>query len=136
MDRTDRQQLPLSKNSRQRSNEWIFRDVPSDITLEVPGGTFALHKFPLVSRSGRLRKLVADYRDSDISKIELPNLPGGAESFELAAKFCYGNNFEITPANVAQLCCVSDYLEMTEITRKTVLGLELKNTLTVLSAKT
>ncbi|TYI20397.1 hypothetical protein ES332_A07G234900v1 [Gossypium tomentosum] len=42
------------------------------------------------------------------------NLPGGAESFELAAKFCYGINFEITSLNVAQLCCVSDNLEMTE----------------------
>ncbi|XP_057534820.1 BTB/POZ domain-containing protein At5g48800 isoform X1 [Amaranthus tricolor] len=122
MDRSDRHQLPLSKSSRQRCNEWIFRDVPSDITIEVPGGTFALHKFPLVSRSGRLRKLVADYRDSDISKIELPNLPGGSEAFELAAKFCYGINFEITSANVAQLCCVSDYLEMSESYSKDNLG--------------
>ncbi|KAA8543479.1 hypothetical protein F0562_021026 [Nyssa sinensis] len=108
------QQLSLAKCTRQRCNEWIFRDVPSDITIEVNGGTFALHKFPLVSRSGRIRKLVAEHRDSAISRIELLSLPGGAESFELAAKFCYGVNFEITSANVAQLCCVSDYLEMTE----------------------
>ncbi|MBA0640596.1 hypothetical protein Goklo_023519 [Gossypium klotzschianum] len=108
------QQLSLAKSSRQSCNEWIFRDVPSDITIEVNGGTIALHKFPLVSRSGRIRKLVEEHRDSDISRVELMNLPGGAESFELAAKFCYGINFEITPLNVAQLCCVSDYLEMTE----------------------
>ncbi|XP_065875256.1 BTB/POZ domain-containing protein At5g48800 isoform X2 [Euphorbia lathyris] len=92
----------------------IFRDVPSDITIEVSGGTFALHKFPLVSRSGRIRKVVAEHRDADISRVELLNLPGGAEAFELAAKFCYGINFEITSANVAQLCCISDYLEMNE----------------------
>ncbi|GAB4830210.1 hypothetical protein Ancab_019852 [Ancistrocladus abbreviatus] len=117
MDRIDKQhqQLPLAKTSRQpRCSEWIFRDVPSDITIEVNGGTFALHKFPLVSHSRRIRKLVAERRDSDISKIELLNLPGGAETFELVAKFCYGINFEITSTNVAQLCCVSDYLEMTE----------------------
>ncbi|PPR93962.1 hypothetical protein GOBAR_AA26704 [Gossypium barbadense] len=108
------QQLSLAKSSRQSCNEWIFRDVPSDITIEVNGGTIALHKFPLVSRSGRIRKLVAEHRDSDISRVELMNLPGGAESFELAAKFCYGINFEITSLNVAQLCCVSDNLEMTE----------------------
>ncbi|XP_007049780.2 PREDICTED: BTB/POZ domain-containing protein At5g48800 isoform X1 [Theobroma cacao] len=116
------QQLSLAKSSRQRYNEWIFRDVPSDITIEVNGGTFALHKFPLVSRSGRIRKLVAEHRDSDISRVELLNLPGGAESFELAAKFCYGINFEITSLNVAQLCCVSDYLEMTEEFSKDNLG--------------
>ncbi|KAH7863581.1 hypothetical protein Vadar_019422 [Vaccinium darrowii] len=108
------QQLSLAKCSRQRHNEWIFRDVPSDITIEVTGGTFALHKFPLVSRSGRIRKLVAEHKETIISRIELHNLPGGAESFELAAKFCYGVNFEITSANVAQLCCLSDFLEMTE----------------------
>lgn len=57
---------------------------------------------------------MADHRGSDISRVELISLPGGAETFELAAKFCYGVNFEITSANVAQLCCASNYLEMTE----------------------
>ncbi|XP_020208431.1 BTB/POZ domain-containing protein At5g48800 isoform X2 [Cajanus cajan] len=125
MDRTDKQQqqqLSLAKGTRQRYNEWIFRDVPSDITIEVNGGTFSLHKFPLVSRSGRIRRLVAEHRDSDISRVELLHLPGGAECFELAAKFCYGINFEITSTNVAQLCCVSDYLEMTEDFSKDNLG--------------
>ncbi|KAG6571584.1 BTB/POZ domain-containing protein [Cucurbita argyrosperma subsp. argyrosperma] len=128
MDRSDmlqlqlQQQLSLAKSVRHRCNEWIFRDVPSDITIEVAGVTFSLHKFPLVSRSGRIRRLVAEHRDSDISKVELLNLPGGAESFELAAKFCYGINFEITPGNVAQLCCASDYLEMSEEFSKDNLG--------------
>ncbi|CAI9776619.1 unnamed protein product [Fraxinus pennsylvanica] len=116
------QQLPLAKCARQRCSEWVFRDVPSDITIEVDGGTFSLHKFPLVSRSGRIRKLVAEHRESDISRMELLSLPGGAESFELAAKFCYGVNFEITAAVVAQLCCISDYLEMTEEYSKDNLG--------------
>ncbi|KAF6145647.1 hypothetical protein GIB67_018753 [Kingdonia uniflora] len=71
-------------------------------------------QFPLISRSGRIRKFVAEQRISDNSRIELSALPGGAESFELAAKFCYGVNFEITSQNVAQLCCISDYLEMVE----------------------
>ncbi|KAK4799343.1 hypothetical protein SAY86_024708 [Trapa natans] len=118
----DRQQMSLAMCSRQRYNEWIFRDVPSDITIAVNGGTFALHKFPLVSRCGKIRKLVAEHRDSDISTIELLNLPGGAESFELAAKFCYGINFEITSSNVAHLICASDYLEMNEEYSKDNLG--------------
>ncbi|KAK8285583.1 hypothetical protein V6Z12_D08G234300 [Gossypium hirsutum] len=116
------QQLFLAKSTRQRCNEWIFRDVPSDITMEVNGVSFALHKFPLVSRSGRIQKLVAEHRDSDMLRVELVNVPGGAESFELAAKFCYGINFEITSFNVAQLYCVSDYLEMTEEFSKDNLG--------------
>ncbi|KAE8685488.1 BTB/POZ domain-containing protein [Hibiscus syriacus] len=114
MNKHHQQQLSLAKSSQQSCNEWIFRDVPSDITIQVNGVTFALHKFPLVSRSGRIRKLVAEHRDSDIPKVELMNLPGGVESFELAAKFCYGINFEVTSLNVAPLCCVSDYLEMND----------------------
>ncbi|KAK9944826.1 hypothetical protein M0R45_010375 [Rubus argutus] len=122
-DKQQQHQPSVAKSARQhRYDEWIFRDVPSDITIEVNGGGFSLHKFPLVSRSGRIRKLVAEHRDSDISRVELLNLPGGAETFELAAKFCYGINFEITSANVAQLCCISDFLEMTEEFSKDNLG--------------
>lgn len=80
----------------------------------VDGDSFLLHKFPLVSRSGKIRKMVADAKDPNISKLELFNFPGGPQTFELAMKFCYGMNFEITSANVARLRCAAEYLEMTE----------------------
>ncbi|XP_077236988.1 phototropic-responsive NPH3 family protein isoform X2 [Tasmannia lanceolata] len=96
------------------SSKRIFLDIAEDITIDVDGQSFLLHKFPLVSRSGKIRKMVADSRDSDLSKLELLNFPGGPQTFELAAKFCYGTNFEITTANVARLRCAAEYLEMTE----------------------
>ncbi|KAF6142988.1 hypothetical protein GIB67_041056 [Kingdonia uniflora] len=71
-------------------------------------------KFPLVSWSGKIRKMVADARNSNLSRLELVNLPGGSKTFELAAKFCYGANLEINATNVAQLRCAAEYLEMTE----------------------
>lgn len=92
----------------------IFADVAGDVTVVVDGESFLLHKFPLVARSGKIRKMVADAKDSNISKLELVNLPGGAWTFELAAKFCYGMNFEITASNVAHLRCAAEFLEMTE----------------------
>uniref|UniRef100_F6HMT8 BTB/POZ domain-containing protein n=3 Tax=Vitis vinifera TaxID=29760 RepID=F6HMT8_VITVI len=92
----------------------IFLDVAGDITIVVDGESFLLHKFPLVSRSGKIRKMVADVKDSSLSKLEFLNLPGGPRAFELAAKFCYGMNFEINTGNVAQLRCAAEYLEMTE----------------------
>lgn len=95
-------------------NNRIFSDVAGDITIVVDGESFLLHKFPLVSRSGKIRKKVADSRDSNLSKLELLNLPGGPQTFELAAKFCYGTNFEITPENVANLRCAAEYLEMSD----------------------
>lgn len=73
-------------------------------------------QFPLVARSGRIRKLIANSSESDTpNRLELPDVPGGAEAFDLAAKFCYGINFEITTSNVAVLRCAAEYLEMTEI---------------------
>ncbi|KAB2016280.1 hypothetical protein ES319_D08G085600v1 [Gossypium barbadense] len=89
-------------------------DVSSDLKIEVGTSSFALHKFHLVSRSGRIRKLLIDAKDTKISRINLSSAPGGPEAFELAAKFCYGINVEITLSNVAMLRCISHYLEMAE----------------------
>ena len=58
--------------------------------------------------------MVSDVKDSNLSKLEFLNVPGGPPAFELAAKFCYGMNFEINTGNVAQLRCVAEYLEMTD----------------------
>lgn len=61
-----------------------------------------------------MRKLLSESDKAILSVIEMPDVPGGAESFELAAKFCYGINFEINTENIAMLRCVAEYLEMTE----------------------
>lgn len=58
--------------------------------------------------------MIAEAKDPSISKLELSDFPGGHQAFELAMKFCYGMNFEITTANVAHLRCAAEYLEMTE----------------------
>lgn len=61
-----------------------------------------------------MRKMVRDLKDSFSSMIELKDFPGGSPTFELAMKFCYGINFEITASNVVALRCAAGYLEMTE----------------------
>ena len=57
---------------------------------------------------------MSESSEPDLSTIELPDVPGGPEAFELAAKFCYGINFEMSTENIAMLRCVAEYLEMTE----------------------
>ncbi|KAG6724885.1 hypothetical protein I3842_02G004600 [Carya illinoinensis] len=105
----------LLSTALKRTSEWIFsQEIPSDVTIQVGGSSFPLHKFPLVSKCGYIRKLVSESRDADLSIIELHEIPGGEEAFELAAKFCYGINFEMTTENIAVLRCVAEYLEMTE----------------------
>ncbi|PIN17425.1 hypothetical protein CDL12_09911 [Handroanthus impetiginosus] len=105
----------LLSTAMKRTSEWIFsQEIPSDVTVTAGGTSFSLHKFPLVSKCGYIRKLVSESSDADLSEVELPDVPGGAEAFELAAKFCYGINFEISTENIAMLRCVAEYLEMTE----------------------
>lgn len=105
---------PISSSSSRHATEWPISDVSSDLTIEVGSSSFALHKFPLVCRSGRIRKVLLEATDTKISRISLPSVPGGSEAFELAAKFCYGINVEITLSNVAMLRCTAHFLEMTE----------------------
>lgn len=90
------------------------QEIPSDITVQIGDASFSLHKFPLVSKSGYIRDLVSESNDADISVIKISDIPGGAETFELAAKFCYGINFEISTENIAMLRCGAEFLEMTE----------------------
>ncbi|CAK8562506.1 unnamed protein product [Lathyrus sativus] len=100
-----------------RASEWNYsQEIPSDVTVQIGEASYSLHKFPLISKSGYIRKLISECCDanSDILLIELIDIPGGSEAFELAAKFCYGINFEISVENIAMLRCVAEYLEMTE----------------------
>ncbi|KAI8017815.1 BTB/POZ domain-containing protein SR1IP1 [Camellia lanceoleosa] len=105
----------LLSTALKRTSEWIFsQEIPSDVTVHVGAASFSLHKFPLVSKCGYIRKMVSKSSDINLSTIDLPHIPGGAEAFELAAKFCYGINFEISTENIATLRCVAEHLEMTE----------------------
>ncbi|KAM3323811.1 hypothetical protein P3S67_004962 [Capsicum chacoense] len=89
-------------------------DVSSDLIIEIRLASFAPHKFPLVSRSERTRKMLLEAMDTTVSRINLTGLPGRSDAYKLAAKFCYGVNIEITISNVALLRCAARFMEMTE----------------------
>ncbi|XP_024522034.1 BTB/POZ domain-containing protein At1g67900-like [Selaginella moellendorffii] len=96
----------------------VVSDLTSDVSVEVNGARFLLHKFPLLSKSGRLHKLVAEARDSSSEEIPLPDFPGGAEIFELCAKFCYGITITLNAYNVVAVRCAAEYLDMSESIEK------------------
>lgn len=105
--------------------------VPVPVPVPVP--TFAF-QFPLMSKSRKLHLLITkeeanpterredregDGDGDEIEEIEchitLPaDFPGGSETFETAAKFCYGVKTEVNAWNVAPLRCAGEVLEMTE----------------------
>ncbi|KAF9621254.1 hypothetical protein IFM89_018339 [Coptis chinensis] len=90
--------------------------LPSDIVVKVGGMSFHLHKFPLLSRSGSLEKLIEDFSSEDGAScvLQLHDIPGGVKSFELVAKFCYGAKIELNALNVVSLRCAAEHLQMTE----------------------
>ncbi|KZV25219.1 BTB/POZ domain-containing protein-like [Dorcoceras hygrometricum] len=90
--------------------------LQSDVAVEVGEMLFHLHKFPLLSRSALLEKLIGELTSADGSTclLQLTHLPGGAKAFELVAKFCYGVKIELTSMNVVSLRCAAEYLQMNE----------------------
>ncbi|XP_027112817.1 root phototropism protein 3 [Coffea eugenioides] len=98
----------------QRGQSWyVATDIPSDFLVQIGDVNFHLHKYPLLSRSGKLNRIIYESRE-DLNKIVLDDLPGGPEAFELAAKFCYGIAVDLTANNISGLRCAAEYLEMTE----------------------
>lgn len=73
-------------------------------------------QFPLLSRSGVMERLIAEASEDgeEGCVIKLSDVPGGAKTFELVAKFCYGVKLELTASNVVCLRCAAEHLEMTE----------------------
>ncbi|RDX67495.1 Root phototropism protein 2, partial [Mucuna pruriens] len=99
----------------ERTGQWVFsQDIPTDVIVEVGEATFSLHKFMLVAKSNYIRKLILESKESELTRIDLSDIPGGSGIFEKTAKFCYGVNFEITVHNVAVLRCAAEFLQMTD----------------------
>lgn len=100
---------------RENSCRYVSCNVPSDLLVKVGGFNFHLHKYPLISRSGKMDRMISEsLRELEPSFISLDDLPGGPAAFELAAKFCYGIAVDLTALNIAGLRCAAEYLEMTE----------------------
>ncbi|KAK7302562.1 hypothetical protein RJT34_13454 [Clitoria ternatea] len=99
----------------QKGHSWyVATDIPSDFLVQIGEANFHLHKYPLVSRSGKLSRIIYESHGSDLNRIVMDDIPGGPEGFELAAKFCYGIAVDLTAGNISGLRCAAEYLEMTE----------------------
>ncbi|KAD6795332.1 hypothetical protein E3N88_06228 [Mikania micrantha] len=99
------------------NNVWyVASDLATDIIINVGDAKFYLHKFPLLSKSARLQKLVANTNEGvgNGDEIDIPDIPGGPASFELCAKFCYGMTITLNAYNVVNARCAAEYLEMHE----------------------
>ncbi|KAI3928251.1 hypothetical protein MKW98_023852 [Papaver atlanticum] len=94
-----------------------MEEVSCALEVDVNGeATFLVDKSILASYSGRISKLFGKSTELDSKlKVIFYDFPGGAEGFELMARFCYNNGkIQITPFNISVLHSVAHFMEMTK----------------------
>ena len=86
----------------------------SDITVVVNGKEFHLHRFPLYVRSDYFASLArqGSSEDSGSNRLEIVEFPGGEQTFDLVANYCYNMKIDIDRNNVCQLRCAAEFLNM------------------------
>ncbi|XP_019414095.1 PREDICTED: BTB/POZ domain-containing protein At3g44820 isoform X2 [Lupinus angustifolius] len=110
---------PLGKFSgfRREGNDWFCNaELPSDICISIEGVNFHLHKFPLVTRCGKIARAHEESKNTDGKTLcmVLEDFDCGPDTFLLVANFCYGFRVELTARNVVLVYCAADHLEMTD----------------------
>ncbi|OIW10922.1 hypothetical protein TanjilG_27868 [Lupinus angustifolius] len=97
---------------------YVATELASDVVVNVGDAKFYLHKFPLLSKSARLQKLVTDTNEENNDEVHIHDIPGGPVAFEMCAKFCYGMVVTLNAYNVLAARCAAEYLEMYETVEK------------------
>ncbi|CAH8351397.1 unnamed protein product [Eruca vesicaria subsp. sativa] len=105
---------PDSFQSDEDCIRYVASDLATDVVVNVGDVKFYLHKFPLLSKSARLQKLIAAKINEPDDEISIPDIPGGPPAFEICAKFCYGMTVTLNAYNVVAARCAAEYLEMYE----------------------
>ncbi|XP_074295287.1 phototropic-responsive NPH3 family protein NPY5-like [Silene latifolia] len=97
---------------------YVATELSTDIVVHVADVKFCLHKFPLLSKSARLQKLVAMASQENRDEIYIEEIPGGPAAFEICAKYCYGMTVTLNAYNVVAARCAAEYLEMYDTVEK------------------
>lgn len=97
---------------------YVASELASDIAINVGDVKFYLHKFPLLSKSATLQKLVSNASEGNCDEVDIHDIPGGPSAFEICAKFCYGMTVTLNAYNVISARCAAEYLSMNESLEK------------------
>jgi hypothetical protein len=90
----------------------------SDLSFEVEGHTFAVHKFPVLKSSSPFLQSVIE--DSEGEAVPLI-VPGGAQVFDTVVRFLYKDEVNssrlITAGNVAEIRVAASFLQMSGLAK-------------------
>lgn len=96
----------------------VVSDIPNDLVIQISNINYLLHQFSLLPKCGLLQRLCADSDDSSTVTIQLHDIPGGEDAFELCAKYCYGITINLSAHNFVSAFCAAKFLRMTEAVEK------------------
>ncbi|KAK4754353.1 hypothetical protein SAY87_002457 [Trapa incisa] len=102
----------------QEASRTVTSDVPADLTLRVNNISYLLHKFPLLPKCGLLQQLCSSLDELESITLDINDIPGGEEAFELCAKYCYGITINLSAHNFLPAFCAAKYLKMLESVEK------------------
>ncbi|KAI3448170.1 hypothetical protein Pfo_004835 [Paulownia fortunei] len=97
---------------------YVATEMATDIVVHVADVKFYLHKFPLLSKSTCLQKLVSSANEGNGEEVHIHDIPGSSSAFEICAKFCYGMTVNLNAYNAVSVRCAAEYLEMHETIEK------------------
>ncbi|XP_042038932.1 BTB/POZ domain-containing protein NPY5-like isoform X2 [Salvia splendens] len=97
---------------------YVATELATDLVVSVGDVKFYVHKFPLLSKSSQLQKLVTSVGTDNNDEIDIHDIAGGPAAFEVCAKFCYGMVVTLNAYNVVAARCAAEYLEMYETVEK------------------
>ncbi|XP_004139595.1 BTB/POZ domain-containing protein At5g47800 isoform X2 [Cucumis sativus] len=105
----------------QEATRTVISETPSDLIIKINNITYLIHKFPVVAKCGLLQRLCSNHSSSNNNgdekiRIELHEIPGGGDGFELCAKFCYGITINLSAHNFVSAFCAANFLGMNEST--------------------
>ncbi|CAN8283960.1 unnamed protein product [Cochlearia groenlandica] len=111
---------PDSCQSKEDNVRYVASELETELIIIINNVKFYLHKFPLLSKSGLLQKLIATSKNEEkniknknhIDEIDISEIPGGSVSFEICVKFCYGITVTLNAYNVVSARCAAEFLEM------------------------
>ncbi|XP_066336631.1 root phototropism protein 2-like [Miscanthus floridulus] len=109
-----------------RITQWVSSQevVPADLTVRIADSVFPLHKAVMVPKCGYIRRAVAAAASqpqglgAGAVELDLSALPGGADAFEKAARYCYGGSLEIMARDAAALRCAAAFLDAPDLARR------------------
>nr|GMD92649.1 BTB/POZ domain-containing protein NPY2 [Ipomoea batatas] len=109
---------PYCFQSEGNNLRYVASELASDIIIHIGDVKFYLHKFPLLSKSAHLQKLVTNSNEGNGDEVHIHDIPGGHTAFETCAKFCYGMTVTLNAYNLIAARCAAEYLEMNENVEK------------------